>query len=155
MTEEEARRGIVRCPCCSEKSDGTFPVGIDHPVRYGPRLSGFATYLHSVHLLPFARCAQILQGITLAPFYVGRLSQALAMAFTGLESFDARLDQTLAQVGHKHADETGSRIAGKLQWVHVRCTNTLCRLFRHNIPPSKVPFGDNVFRGGTCSQNDF
>jgi transposase len=128
----EHRREVVNCPCCGKESGGTFPVGIDHPVQYGPHLLGFATYLHSVHLLPFARCAQILQDITMAPFSVGSLSQALATAFTQLEPFDAQLEETLAQVGYKYADETGSRIAGKLQWIHVRCTKTLCRLFRHN-----------------------
>jgi len=129
VTEHRAIK--LRCSCCGKETQAPFPTDVLHPVQYGPHLLGFATYLHGVHLLPFARCAQIIQDITTASFSVGSLSQALSMATTNLEPFDRRLEKALDQVKHKHADETGSRIAGRLQWVHVRCTKTLCRLFRH------------------------
>ncbi len=149
----EHRSVGVQCPCCGKGSRGTFPQGIDHPVQYGPRLLGFATYLHSVHLLPFARCAQIVRDITTTPFSVGNLSNALSVAHRRLDSFDEQLAKTLQQVKHQHADETGSRVAGKLRWIHVRCTETLCRLFSHEKRGSDAVKDLTHYSG--CLMSDF
>ena len=138
VTEHRALR--LRCRCCNKETQSSFPPSVTHPVQYGPHLLGFATYLHSVHLLPFARCAQVVQEMTGAAFCAGSLSHALSTASTRLESFDEQLQEALGRVDLKHADETGCRVAGKLQWIHVaklrfqlvRCTKTLCRLFRHD-----------------------
>ena len=149
VTEHRAMR--LRCFCCGKETQGSFPKNVLHPVQYGPYLLGFATYLHSVHMLPFARCVQILQNITMAPFSVGSLSHALSIASTKLESFDGQLQEALDQVGHKHADETGSRVAGKLHWIHVRCTKTLCRLFRHTNRGSMALKDLSEYRGTLMS----
>ena len=47
----------VRCECCGTASAGTFPEAVTQPMQYGANLLGTATYLHSVHLLPYARCS--------------------------------------------------------------------------------------------------
>jgi len=120
-----------RCSCCGKETQASAPAGVDKPVQYGPNLLGFATYLHVMHLLPFARCAQILQEITGAPFSAGSLHQALRTAHHRLADFDQALQAALSTVSVKYVDETGGRVAGKLHWFHVRCTPHLCRLFRH------------------------
>jgi transposase len=131
----------LRCPCCGKETQATAPTGVEKPVQYGPNLLGFATYLHTVHLIPYARCAQILKETTGAPFSAGSLHQALRTAHSRLASFDQALQEALADVDCtpvKYVDETGTRVAGKLHWCkraclafHVRCTEQLCRLFRH------------------------
>jgi len=149
----EHRRVSVACPCCGKESGGTFPTGVEHPVQYGPNLLGFATYLSSVHLLPFARCAKIIQDITGTPFGAGSLSHALETAFTRLAPFSEQLNAALQQTDHQHADETGCRVAGKLHWVHVRSTTTLCRLFVHEKRGSDAVGDLASYRG--CLMSDF
>lgn len=121
----------VRCCCCGKQTQAAVPDGAQKPVQYGPHLLGFATYLHVVHLLPFARCAQIMQEVTSTALSAGSLHQALRTAHHRLAGFDHALQEALSRVPVKYVDETGSRVAGKLHWFHVRCTQSLCRLFRH------------------------
>lgn len=124
----------VRCPCCGNETQAPAPEGVEKPVQYGPNLLGFATYLHAVHLIPYARCVQILKEVTGAPFSAGSLHQALRTAHHRLSDFDQVLEKALADptvAPVKYVDETGGRVAGKLHWFHVRCTEQLCRLFRH------------------------
>ena len=127
----EHRAVTTACPCCAKHNRGSFPEGIKHPVQYSANLLGFATYLHSVHLLPYARCAQIVQDVTGAPFGAGSLSLALTRAKNRLEYFTKALKQAISTAPLLHADETGVRACGKLRWVHTRSTPTLCHLFSH------------------------
>lgn len=130
----EHRVVTLACSCCGHETSAAFPKGVDQPVQYGPNLLGFAAYLHSAHLVPYARCAQIVQDVTGAPFSVGTLNRALRVAYERLASFEQGVKEALADASLtpvKHVDETGGRIAGKLHWFHVRCTDSLCWLFRH------------------------
>lgn len=151
VTEHRAMR--LCCPGCGKETQAPFPKEVVHPVQYGPNLLGFSTYLHSFHLLPFDRCAQIVQDITKAPFSAGSLSHALTTASGRLAAFEGQLDHALSQTQHQHADETGSRVAGKLHWIHVRCTKTLCRLFLHEKRGSEAVTDLVSYRG--CLMSDF
>lgn len=127
----EHRTLTLCCPDCGHLSQGQFPQGVHRPVQYGPHLLGFAAYLHTVHLLPYARCAQIVREVTQTPFSADSLAQALTLAAQRLEGFEQQLKQTLSQASLLHVDETGERVGGKLGWFHVRCTPKLCYLFCH------------------------
>ncbi len=147
----EHRALTVTCSCCGKDSAAAFPERVKHPVQYGPHLLGFAAYLHSVHLLPYQRCATIVQEITDAPFSCGSLHRALTSGATCLNDFDQVLQQTLSKTCLLHADETGSRVAGKLHWVHVRSTPTLCRLFVHEKRGSEAVADLVSYRGRLIS----
>jgi transposase len=140
VTEHQAV--TLTCPACGKGCAASFPFGVEQPVQYGPNLLGFATYLHGVHLVPFARCAQIVQDITSAPFSPGSLARALQAAYTKLQPFEEAVQTVLAKVPVKHVDETGSRVSGKLNWFHVRCTKTLSWLFCHEKRGGTVAAGD-------------
>lgn len=129
VTEHQAV--TVTCPGCGKGCRAKFPAEVQQPVQYGPNLLGFATYLHGVHLIPFARCAQVVRDVTGAPFSPGSLSRAMTTAYDELEPFEEAVKAVLADVPVKHVDETGSRVSGKLNWFHVRCTKSLSWLFRH------------------------
>lgn len=133
----EHRSICVTCPGCGKACRGSFPEGVTQPVQYGPNLLGLAVYLNIVHLVPFARCAQIIQEITSTLFSPSCLDRALQTAYKRLEPFESGIVQALADVPLKHADETGLRVKGKLNWFHVsqacervRCTERLSYLFR-------------------------
>ena len=115
VTEHQAV--CVTCPGCGKACRASFPEAVTQPVQYGPHLLGFATYLHAVHLLPFARCAQVVQEVTGAPFCVGSLAHALDTAHQALEPFEATVKAALSQVAVQHVDETGSRVSGQVALV--------------------------------------
>ena len=144
-----------RCACCNKETRAAVPAGAEKPVQYGPNLLGYATYLHVVHLIPYARCAQILRETTGAPFSAGSLHQAIRTAHGRLADFDQALQKALADVDVvpvKYVDETGGRVAGKLHWFHVRCTERLCRLFRHEKRGGEAVVADlQAYRGTLVS----
>ena len=87
-----------------------IPQSLDGLMQYGPNLLGFATYLHSAHLIPYARCAKIVQEVTGAPFSPGSLHRALRSAYVHLASFEQSIKEALADATTtpvKHVDETG------------------------------------------------
>ena len=127
----EYQSQTLRCACCGKETKGAFPEGVEQHVQYGPNLLGYGVWLHAKHLLPFARCAQILKVGSNIPFSPGTLQNALAHAYYSLTDFEQRAKQALAEVPLKHVDETGGRVAGKLHWFHVRCTKNLAYLFVH------------------------
>jgi transposase len=127
----EHRAHQVVCPCCNKQAQAAFPQGVNQPAAYGPRLLGFASYLHAQHLIPFARCAQIVTEITGAAFSPGSLHTALKLAYERLENFEEHVKETLRQSPILHVDETSARVAGKRYWFHVRCTSNLTYLFCH------------------------
>ena len=127
----EHRAHQVVCPCCSQHTQAHFPTGVNQPTQYGPNLLGFASYLHAQHLIPFARCAQIVTEITGAPFSPGSLHTALKLAYERLEDFEEQVKEALSQAPILHVDETSSRVTGKRYWFHVRSTGKLTYLFCH------------------------
>ena len=88
--------------------------------QYGERLRAAAIYLNVQQLLPEDRAAQALSDLFGAPLicpasivaWVGKKAQALRQvyAFIGVRVAETRV---------RHLDETGFRIAGKLQWLHT------------------------------------
>lgn len=147
----EHRAVLVRCSCCGKETQGTFPKEVVAPVQYGPNLLGFATYLHSVHLLPYGRCAQIVKDITGLPFSPASLHHALQSAWARLARFEAQVKVALKQARVQHGDETGSRVAGKLHWIHVRSTPGLCHLFVHEKRGSEAVEDLSSYSGSLMS----
>jgi transposase len=129
VTEHRACKVI--CSYCGKQNHGSFPVEVKQPVQYGTNLLGFACYLHSQHLLPYSRTAQIVRDITGTPFSVGTLHTALKTAFERLLPFEEQIKVALQIAEKVHADETGGRIEKSRYWFHVRCTERLTYLFCH------------------------
>lgn len=121
----------VTCPGCGKDCRSEFPAGVEQPVQYGPNILGMAAYLHSAHLLPFHRCAEVIRDLTGASFSPGTLHRTLKSMHNALEPFENAVKAALQKAMIQHADETGARTAGKLHWIHVRATERLAFLFRH------------------------
>jgi transposase len=118
----EHRAHGCRCAACGTQTRGAFPEGVTAPVQYGQRISSFVLYLLHYQLLPEQRLAALMAdlfGVKLVTATIARISQECAHRF--MDFADAVRDH-VAAAPVKHMDETGFRISGKTQWLHIAST---------------------------------
>ena len=118
----EHRAHCCRCAACGTQTRAAFPEGVTAPVQYGTRIGAFALYLLHYQLLPEKRLAELMAdlfGVTMVTATIARVSQDCAQRFQGFA--DAVRDR-VAAAPVKHMDETGFRIGGKTQWMHIAST---------------------------------
>ena len=121
----EHRAHDCRCPSCGAQTRASFPDGVNAPVQYGQRIAAFVTYLLHYQLLPEDRLAELMAdlfGVKLAAATIARMSRTCAGR---LQDFVEALRDLVASASVKHMDETGFRIGGKTQWLHVASTALL------------------------------
>src|SRR6202163_3716647 len=117
VTEHQA--SIYRCAHCRGETKAAFPEGVVSPTQYGERIRAAAIYLNIQQLIPEDRTAQALSDLFGAPL----ICPASIVAWVRKKEEDlrqvyARIGERVAEVKVRHLDETGVRIAGKLQWLH-------------------------------------
>lgn len=122
-TEHQIER--KHCPCCHRTETASFPTGVNAPVQYGVRLSSLAVYLNIHHLLPRERTVEVLEELCGVHLSNGTLENMLARAFAATEATEEAIIERLSTSDALHADETGARIDGKTQWIHVAATDTV------------------------------
>jgi transposase len=121
----EHRAHICTCAHCSQRTQAAFPAGVAAPVQYGPRICAMAVYLLHGHFLPEDRLAELMHdlfGVSLVPATIARMSRCCA---NRLRSFVDAVRQEVCRTKVKHLDETGFRLAGKPQWLHIASTALL------------------------------
>jgi transposase len=121
----EHRAHICGCPACGATTRAAFPDGVNAPVQYGARIAAFVVYLLHYQLLPEARLVELMAdlfGVKLSAATVAAMSGACAERLEGLVE---TIRDLVAGAPVKHMDETGFRIGGKTQWLHVACTTLL------------------------------
>jgi len=100
-------------------------------VQYGPGVCAFAVYMTQYQLLPFERTAAVLDelaGIGISP---GSIYNAVQRAAARVQAPVAAIGEALVGAPLAHADETGVRVGGALQWLHVLCNARLTAYFPH------------------------
>ena len=123
VTEHRAHR--CRCGQCGTSTRAAFPEGVTAPVQYGTRIAAFVVYLLQYQFLPEDRLVELMAdlfGIKLAAATIARMSTRCAQRFQGVVTVICQAIKTAAV---KHLDETGFRIGGKTQWLHVAVTEGL------------------------------
>jgi len=118
----EHRAHGCRCAACGSQTRATFPDWVTAPVQYGKRIGAFVLYLLHYQLLPEKRLAALMAdlfGVDLVTATIARISQDCAERFRG---FAEAVCDHVAAAPVKHMDETGFRIGGKTQWLHIAST---------------------------------
>jgi transposase len=118
----EHRAYACRCAACGRQTRAAFPQEVTAPVQYGTRVAAFVLYLLHYQLLPEKRLAEAMAdlfGVTLVTATIARISRDAARRCQGFA--DAVRDQ-VAAAPLKHLDETGFRIGGRTQWLHIAST---------------------------------
>jgi transposase len=121
----EHRAHTCCCATCGTETRAAFPEGVTAPVQYGPRLAAVVLYLLHFQLLPEKRLAALMAdlfNVRLSCATIGRISQDAARRFQG---FAEAVCNLIIGTAVKHLDETGFRIGGRTQWLHIACTTLL------------------------------
>ena len=123
VTEHQGEVKI--CPCCEAQIKAEFPQSVRCAVQYGNRIQAQATYLTMYQLLPLKRTCELFED-----FYGHAPSEAFLVSAIDQthEQIQPTLDTIYAQLVEAdvlHNDETGMRVEGKLQWLHVSSTEQL------------------------------
>jgi len=121
----EHRAHGCECPNCHSVTWASFPEDVRAPVQYGARICAFVVYLLNYHFLPEDRLAELMSdlfGLTMVPATIARMSAACAQRF---REFADAVRERVAAARVKHLDETGFRIGGRTQWLHIFSTALL------------------------------
>jgi transposase len=122
LTVTEHRAHACVCGTCGAKTRADFPDDVTAPVQYGARLAAVVVYLLHLQLLPEKRLAMVMAdlfGVHLASATIAAMSRSCAARFQG---FAATVREQVAAAPVKHMDETGFRIGGQTQWLHIAST---------------------------------
>lgn len=120
VTEYQAE--IKYCTCCNKTITAPFPSEVRAPVQYGEVIRSWSVYYQYQHFIPEDRLQQLfsdLYGIQLA---TATLVGYNRIAFDALAPFEESILALVKTAAVKNLDETGFRVAGKTQWLHVAST---------------------------------
>lgn len=129
VTEYQAE--VKTCPHCQSQEQAQFPEDVPGQVQYGPRLHALGLNLTVGHFLPLERTCEVLEDLCGTTISQGTLVLNQQVAAQRLLPFEQDLKTALQQENVLYADETGSKVSGKLQWIHV-VSSKMLTLYGHH-----------------------
>lgn len=115
----------VKCCRCGKENKGSFPEDVRAPVQYGERLSSLVVYLSSYQLIPCDRLSELCEDVFHCSLSPGTVINMVGRAGSRAGPIAAAIKERIRQSDWIHSDETGTRILGKTQWLHVASTPQL------------------------------
>jgi transposase len=128
---QEQRAAHVRCAACGGLTAAAFPDEVPSRIQYGPRLRALVVYLVEHQLVPYARVRELLADLFGQSLSVGTLVTMVQQCAQALAPVEETLKAEAQVAPVLHNEETGVRVAGRLQWVHVSSTATLTHFGVH------------------------
>jgi transposase len=127
----EHQAEIRLCPKCGCHSQAEFPAEVSQPAQYGDSLRAHAVYFSNYHHIPVERTAQIMEDV-----FGHRISDAVVIGAnrecaSEIGTAAEKIREQLISSPVANFDETGIRVNGKTQWLHVACTPTLTHYSVH------------------------
>jgi len=123
VTEHQAE--IKTCPHCQKQVRAAFPDGVSQPVQYGELFKAQACYLNTYQLLPMARSCELLGDFYGHQPAVALIQEANQVVQAGSQPAIDAIKKQLCEAPVTHHDESGLRVAGQTQWLHVSSTAAL------------------------------
>jgi transposase len=116
------------CGCVTQ---GQFPPHVKAPVQYGPRLKATSLVLNADYRIPLQKLSDLWQQWVGQRVNTATLLAAQAQLHGQLEPIETHIKEQIIAAPVSHHDETGVRVAGKLNWGWVTCTSLWTYLFIH------------------------
>jgi len=154
----EHQSEIKACPQCGRENKAKFPSEVNQPVQYGPGIKAQMVYFNQYHFVSVERVAEImadLYGQTVSEGTIISAGLAIAQQVSPVnEQAKAYLTE---QAEVSHHDETGVRVAGKLQWLHSSSTEDLTCYHVHPNRGAKALDAIGILpqRQGTVVHDDY
>lgn len=127
---EEHRLMAHQCSCGCVQT-GQFPAGVDAPVQYGPRIQAQSVLLNVDYRIPFAKVRQFWTDLTGYGYNPATLISTQIALDEQLMPIETWIKEQLKAAVVCHFDETGVRVGGKLEWLHVASDAHYTHLFVH------------------------
>ena len=113
------------CPHCGTENRAEFPSDVSQPTQYGPNVTAHSTYLTHYHYLPLERTAQFFEDVFGHRVSEGVIVNANVEGAVHVMPSNEAVKQGLIDAEVVDCDESGLRVAGKGQWLHVASTPEL------------------------------
>jgi len=123
VTEHRAEH--KHCPHCGQVNRAEFPLDVQFPVQYGRNLKALMVYLCIYQLVPYDRVRETFSDIFGRSLSTGTLVNAVQDCHQNLAGVEDQIRELLTGAQVLHVDETGMRVTGIRQWLHVASTEVL------------------------------
>ncbi len=133
VTEHQAE--VKYCTCCNKTVTALFPSGVCAPVQYGEVIRSWNVYYQYQHFIPEDRLQQLFSDLYGIQLSTATLTGYNRIAFDALAPFEKSVLSMVKEAPVTNLDETGFRVGGKTQWLHVASTKTLT--YYHVSPKRK------------------
>jgi len=127
----EYRNEKCTCPHCGEEQYSSFPANVNAPVQYGNGVKSFVVLLNVVYKLPLTKIRQLFTDLFGYPINEATILNSSELCYHNLETTEQNIQQQIIQSSTVHFDESGFRVNGKTNWIHVATTNLFTHLFVH------------------------
>ena len=117
--------------CCGQSHLGTYPAQVTAPVQYGPGVYSLVTTLSIDHRMPLEQISRLFADQLGYELNSTTIENALRLGYERAEPLEQQTIAAIKQEGLAHFDESGLRVEGRLQWLHVASTEHHTHLFLH------------------------
>jgi transposase len=124
VTEHQAE--IKPCPRFSKVTHGSVPEEVPQPVQYRSEVKAQAVYLNQYQMIPLERVSETfveLYGEGLAEGTIVEACQEVAKQVESVNTANKTYPIEHAELNRFY--ETGTRVDGKLNWMHSASTERL------------------------------
>jgi len=113
------------CPHCGRYNRAKFPSDAQFPVQYGHNLKTLMVYLCIYQLIPYERVCETFLDLFGRSISKATLVKAVSDCHKNLAGVEDTIRELLAGAQVLNVDETGMRVNGIRQWLHVASTELL------------------------------
>lgn len=110
---------------CGHVHNGRFPVGVNATVQYGPRAQAAMVHLNQNHAVSLQRTTMLMEDFFDLPVSQATVINAAHAGAEILQPAAQAIGQACVAQVVLHADETGTKVAKSLHWLHILATDTL------------------------------
>lgn len=119
----EYRSEIKLCHFCMIKSKAIFPDDVTQQVQYGPNIKSYTVYLNQYQYIPYDRLQELFSDCCGLKISQGSLVNFINKCSQLVEPNIDKIKKSIIESSIVHFDESGMRVDGKTQWVHVASTD--------------------------------